>query len=930
MLFLTMLLAVLLGLVNSASAAPPSGDFERDIAPLVARHCLGCHNASEASGGLVLVDRAHALAGGDSGAALVPGKPDESLLIQRLRDGSMPPEGKGEALTAEQVEKLVAWVRAGCNWPREKPLSPYEFTTDRRAGYDWWSLQPVTRPPVPRELIDEQPAGAIDAFVLEKLRERQLDMAPLADRPTLIRRLSFDLTGLPPTPEEICAFVDDPAADAYPRLVERLLASPHYGERWAQHWLDVVRFSESKGFERDRLRENAWRYRDWVVTAFNDDLPYDAFVRRQLAGDALAPEDAASATPTGFLVTGPNNDVGNGSELARQRERSDELDDYVSTATSALLGMTVSCARCHDHKFDPIPTRDYYRLVAVFSGVHYGDRPLASDSQREERKAKLAEYDAQLAALGERRQAIDDELAALGGGPASSVKNEIRFAPIEARYVRLAIERTGGDNEPAIDELEIYAAGAEPNQALAATGAVASASSLLSGYAIHQVPHLNDGLTGNDHSWIAAERGSAWAQIDLVKTLPVERVVWGRDRERHYTDRVPQEYAVLLSLDGETWTVAARRPERSEPSAAMRQQLAALQKRSADLAAEIAAVEQAKKALPPFETIWATVSTKPEPTRLLTRGDVTPPADEVTPGALSAVKGLAPDLAAADASDRERRLALAQWITAPENPLTARVMVNRVWQYHFGQGLVENASDFGFNGGLPSHPELLDWLAAEFVEHGWSLKHLHRLIVGSRAYRQACRADEAASQVDADNRLLWRTNRRRLDAESIRDSVLLTAGTLNAKPGGPSFRLFKYTDGNIPVFEPLAGEDRSTWRRTLYRHVVRSQSVPFLDVFDCPDCSVMTAKRSRTTTPLQALSLLNNDFVVRQSQLLAERLRSEAGADAGAQVERAMWLIFGRAPTADQRADLATFVEQHGLEPLGRVLWNANEFLYVN
>lgn len=903
-------------------------DFERDVAGVLVKNCLGCHNASQASGGLRLDEREPALAGGESGAALIAGDPDASWLIERVREGSMPPEGKGKRLSEADVATLARWTTAGLKWPAERKLSAYELTTESRAGLDWWSLQPLRQPEVP----EVSGAGsAIDAFVKARLDEHGLDLAAEADRRTLVRRATFDLTGLPPTPAEVQAFLQDEEPGAYERLIDRLLGSPRYGERWARHWLDVVRFSESKGFERDRLRDNAWRYRDWVIDALNDDMPYDEFVRRQLAGDAIAPDDANAAVATGFLVTGANNDVGNGSELERKRERMDELDDFVSNATSALLGLTVGCARCHDHKFDPIPTRDYYRLAAVFSGVRYGERALATPREREERDAVLAGYDKQIAAVNEQLSRVEGEVAGLLGGPASPKRNEVAFEPVEARFVRIEIASTTDGSEACLDELEIYGADEKRNLASLAENGRATASSLLAGHAIHQIQHLNDGLYGNDHSWIAGNRGACWAQIELKQPAGVSKVVWGRDREGHYTDRVPKEYAVLVSSDGENWQSVARRPEPRETMPGEAARVERLRDERVRLANEVKRIEAGKAALPGFNTAWAVDSQQPEPTQMLKRGDVTTPGEAVAPGALSGVRGLSSDLCGAEASDPERRLALANWIASAQNPLTARVMVNRVWHYHFGAGLVENPSDFGFNGGRPSHPELLDWLAGDFVSHGWRLKRLHRQIMLSAAYRQAFRpAPAAAAEVDAGNKLLWRMNRRRLSAEEIRDAILFTAGSLDEARGGPSFRTFKYTDGNIPVFEPLEGEDRATWRRTIYRHVVRSQSVAFLDVFDCPDSSVMTAKRSQTTTPLQTLSLVNNDFVVRQSELLAERLRREAGDNATEQADRGARLIFNRPASDRERDRLGGFVERHGLAGLGRALWNANEFLYVD
>jgi len=943
-----------------AVAARPSVEqsgasaFNEQIAPLLVRCCLECHGPGDPHGGLDLSTREKALAGGDSGAVLITGKPNESLLIERLRDGSMPPEGKEPRPSADEIAKLEQWISAGADWPAGETLDPLARTTERRAGRDWWSLQPVRRPDVPAVKVQSRVATPIDAFLLARLERENLTFNAPADQAALVRRVTFDLTGLPPIPEEVQAFVADDRADAYAHVVERLLASPRFGERWAQHWLDVVRFSESMGFERDRLRQHAWRYRDWVVEATNADMPYDEFVRRQLAGDALAPDDAEAAVPTGFLVTGPNNDVGNGSELERRRERADELDDFVTTTTSSFLGLTVGCARCHDHKFDPIASRDYYRIAAALSGVRFGDRPLETAAANATRSEQLKALEHRKQALATERAELDAQVDQLSGA-ANSVRNEVVFAPVSARFVRLEIERTRDGAEPCIDEIELFGAdaadqpGAEPaangaappNLAAAATGAKASASSLLPGFAIHQVAHLNDGQVGNAHSWISAEpRG--WVQIELAEPREIARVVWGRDRQGQFRDRVAQEYRVLVSLDGAEWKMVAERPEPAGNDESTAAQLKAeFSAARADLDRRQTLLDAELAAMPAPPVSWAAVSQTPDAVHLLKRGDVQQPGDEMTAGGLSCLAEFSGELTvAAGAADGERRRALADWIVDRRNPLTARVIVNRLWQHHFGAGLVENPSDLGFGGGQPSHPELLDWLADELVASGWRLKHIHRLILLSSAYQQssqiappgsnAARADAS----DPANRLLARFSRRRLSAEEVRDGMLATAGTLDTTIGGPSYRFFQYTDGNIPIFEPLADDapalvDPPRWRRTLYRHIVRSHTSPLLDVFDCPDPSVQTPKRSQTTTPTQSLSLLNNPLVARQSELLAERVAREVGADPAAQVERTAWLVWSRVPAAEEQARLEAFVQQFGLRALGRVLWNTSEYLYV-
>jgi hypothetical protein len=789
-----------------------------------------------------------------------------------------------------------------------------------------WSLQPIRRPELPRTASTAELRTAVDVFVQAELERRGLTLAGEADRTTLIRRLTFDLHGLPPTPDEVDAFLRDTAANAYDRLVDRLLDSPRYGERWGRHWLDVVRFSESKGFERDRIRANAWHYRDYVIRALNDDKPYADFICEQIAGDALRPDDPQAAIATGFLVTGPNNDVGNQSKLELLRERADELDEIVSNVGSVFLGLTVACARCHDHKFDPIPTRDYYRLAAVFSGVKFDDRPLAAAEPSRAVAEQLAAHDRRLGEITKRLADINAQIADLGAGELNPQRNEERFEPIEAQFVRFTIERTNDGTEPGLDELELYEASGD-NQALASRGAKATASSLLPGYAIHQVAHLNDGQVGNSHSWISNERGVGWAQIELPRPARLARIVWGRDRAGQFRDRLAVEYRIEYSLDGRHFQRLATRADRpATPESVGR--LAELRTQRQSLHEERQRINDAKAKLDGLPKAWAAVSGEPVPLKVLKRGDVLTPGDDAPPAALSALP-LTGELGIQPAdTEPQRRLKLAQWIADPANPLTWRVIVNRLWHYHFGAGLVLTPSDLGATAAPPSHPDLLDWLADELRRDGGRLKALHRLIVRSATYRQSS-GDGPAAAVDAGNRLLWRMNRRRLDAESLRDSILAVAGTLDGRAGGPSYRPFHYIEGNIPVYEVLA-ERPEFWRRTVYRHTVRTHRSPLLDAFDCPDSSVMTPARSQTTTPLQALGLLNNAFVLEQSRYFAERVMRESGSEPAAQVHRAYRLALLRAPSEPERAEAVSFVTAHRLEDFCRVLFNTNEFLYVD
>ena len=698
--------------------------FDELVAPVLARHCLDCHGATLRKGGLSMATEDAFRKGGRSGPAVEPGEPESSLLWEHVASGTMPKGRPG--LNGGEKEILRKWIADGAGWGTPE-IDSFSITTDRRAGRDWWSLRPVRTVALPAVKRSDWPRNDVDHFVLARLEARGLSPAPEADRRTLIRRLSFDLIGLPPEPEEVERFVADTAPDAYERLVDRLLASPHHGERWARHWLDVIRFGESQGFEYNRIRDNAWRYRDWVVDAFNRDLPFDEFARRQIAGDVLYPKDLDALIATGYLVCGTWDQPGHleGSESMREQVRQDELEEMVATLGQSFLGLTINCARCHDHKFDPISQKEYYQVAALLAGV--------TQAEKEREKIPLS--------------------------PSSPGKTF-----------------------------------------------------------------------------------SGMAHVVIPKQPPV--------------------------------------------------------------------------------------------TAILERGDYRRPGASVAPAGLKALSGLEADFGLApDAPEGRRREALARWLGGRRNPLTARVFVNRLWHHHFGQGLVDTPSDLGFNGGRPSHPELLDFLAARFVGGGWRIKDMHRLLITSAAYRQAARSrDDRAAGLDAENRLLWRADRRRLEGEAVRDAALAVSGALNRRIGGPSFRDVAVKRGtqNHEFTDPTGEFSDAVNRRTLYRLWARSGNHPMLESLDCPDPSVMAPRRTRTITPLQALSMTNDPFMEKCAERFVARLRREAGDDAARQVERAWRLAFSR-PPADREARAArSYVAKHGLDGFCLVLFNANEFLYID
>ncbi len=916
--------------------------------------CLRCHGPEQKKGGLDLSRRAALLKGGKSGVVVVPGSPEESTLVDKITDGEMPPKS---ALQRGQVETIRAWVKSGAHYGSE-PLEP------PRARRDWWSLQPIRPVAVP----SHQPADSawirnpIDAFILARGHASGLGSLPEADRRSLFRRVSFDLTGLPPGPEAIEQFVADPDPRAYEALVDRLLASPHYGERWGRHWLDVVRFGESEGYETNLPRGAAWPFREYVIRAFNRDTPFPRFVFEQLAGDTVGRSGADSKSgssgdmarvhdradwlteaATGFLVGGAHDVVGNQTVEGKLQQRADDLDDMITATGTTFLGLTIQCARCHDHKFDPITQKDYYGLQAILAGVNHGEREVpAPDSEWRRRQARavvaeLCELQAQLDSREPiARPGRDQPVRAM----VSPMRNVERFTPIPARMVRLTILATNNQTEPCLDEVEVYSAaalkGAAPrNVAEVAAGGRATASSEYAGAPIHKIAHLNDGLLGNSHSWISKVPGKGSITLSWPETMIIDRVVWGRDREGAFRDRVATEYYVEAAVEPSRWQVVASSLDRvpysaqgNQPSAAAlsssnvaaNQEQASLAKRASDLLRRLAELSATMK-------VYAGTFSQPGTSHLLLRGDPTKKGPEVSPAGIAVLTpALALDPQSPEAS---RRRALARWIADPGNPLPARVMVNRLWHYHFGRGIVATASDFGFNGAPPSHPELLDWLAAAYIDGGWRLKPIHRLIVTSAVYRQSSRRDAKAEAVDRDNRLLWRMTPHRLEAECIRDAILSASGKLDPRMGGPGYNVWEKNENYVAIYKPRALLEGDAFRRMVYQFKPRSQADPTFGAFDCPEAALAVPRRNVSTTALQALNLLNSRFVVRQAEFFAERIKSECGDDPARQVRRAFGLAFGRSPTDTEFAAAVSLIKSHGAAALCRALYNANEFVYV-
>jgi hypothetical protein len=902
-----------------------SVDFDRDVKPILSTRCLQCHGEKKQEAGLRLDRRADALRGGESGEpALVVGKSAESHLI-KLVSGAEPDRlmpADGEKLAIEQISTLRAWIDQGALW--SKSQSPEE-PDDEKPSTDFWSFQTLSTP-IPPAQESHWVGNSIDAFILAALDKAALEPSARAERTTLIRRLYLDLLGLPPTPSEVAEFAADARPDAYEQLVDRLLGSPHFGERWARHWLDVVRYAETSGFETNVDRPNAWQYRDYVVESFNDDKPFNTFVIEQLAGDAFGVDSATS-----FLVGGPYDTVKSPDVGLTLMQRQDELADMINTTGTAFLGLTLGCAKCHNHKFDPIPQKDYYAIQAVFAGVQHGERPLRGVNNIERLRAAEA--------VARRIEKIEAELSHLGVRKAVDFRENVEpFDAVPARFVRLTIFATNNNAEPCLDELEIYSTSdaAEParNVARSSEGAIVTASSSLAGFAIHQLKHVNDGQYGNDHSWISNEPGRGSIQIELPAETLIDRVVWGRDRTGALKDRLPVAYAVEVSMDGNVWKTVAdsnsRIPFGYGTSARIENGFAAFDRTT------VARIEKLLNERNPLifrrkeltegaPRVYAGTFGQPGPTNRLFRGDPLSPREVVAPDALSVLGTLK---LSGDTPEQERRIALAKWIADDNNPLTARVIANRVWQFHFGAGIVDTPSDFGKNGAHPTHPELLDWLARELIRSNWSLKHLHRLILNSATYRQSSTPDAAKLAVDAGSRLLWRFPPRRLEAEAIRDSILSVSGMLEDRMGGPGFSLFEPNTNYVRVYEPKENFGRDEFRRMIYSTKVRMEQDGVFGTFDCPDAGQATPKRTRSTTAIQALNLFNSPFIVQQSELLASRLR-KAGSDTRIQIQSAFEIVFGRTPQEVESIEGGKLVSAHGLPAVCRALFNSNEFLFV-
>ncbi len=977
------LAAAAVAAAQSASAEEPV--YVKDVAPIFAAKCLKCHGAEQQKSGYRLDVKTIALTGGDEHAPnIVPGKSAESPLVKFVSgldpDVKMPP--KGERLTPDEIGLLRAWIDAGAQWPDSASAKGAD-------PLDWWSLKPLVKT-----------GNSIDGFISAKLAEKGLEMSPEADARTLCRRLYFDLTGLPPTPEGLDAFCESAIRNpqsAIESLVDRLLSSPRHGERWARHWLDVVHYGDTHGYDKDQPRPNAWPYRDYVVRALNEDKPYARFVQEQLAGDVLFPGTRDGMEALGFISAGPWDFIGH-AELPEEKidgkvARHLDRDDMVGNAIGTFTSTTVQCAQCHNHKFDPISQEDYYSLQAVFAALDRADKRYDLDPAIAAKRAELSTRKTEFEA---KEKTFAEQVAKAGGTELADLEKQILAAESAAsqgrrpeygwhsgieksaevrKWVQVDLGKSVALDRVVLagvwDDFNGIGAGfGFPVRFRIEAGDDADFGGVPLVIAAHDLEDLANPGTA-PQTFTASGKTARYIRITATKLAPRQSDFIFALAELEVFDTTGKNVALgakVTSADSieapVRWTrknltdgIYPAATGGGETLAALRKQRDAILAKVTDpapiraRAENSAALGEAAKqlaALPPQQVVYAGTAFsgsgnfrgtggKPRPIFLLARGQVTTPGREVFPGTLSALGKLMParfDLAP-DAPEGARRAALARWITAPDNPLTWRSIVNRVWQYHFGHGLVETANDFGKMGALPTHPELLDWLAVTFRDDmGGSLKKLHKLIVMSAAYRQSSTfQNDQAAQLDTGNTLLWRANRRKLEAEAVRDAVLAVSGKLDLTPGGPGWQDFVVEHPeHSPHYEygKASPEDPKTWRRSIYRFIVRSQMQPFMTALDCADPSMRVDRRNESVSPAQALALLNNGFMLAQSAHFAERLETEAPDDIAAQIERAYRLAFGRMPTAEEKENLLAFARRSGLPNLSRALFNLNEFTFID
>jgi len=820
--------------------------FEESVKPILTANCTPCHAAQTRTSSFSIASAADVIAGGGRrGPAVLAGKPDDSVLIRVLRGQLQPRMPLGTPpLPADQIDTIARWITELKPEPvKAQPTTP-----------KWWAFDPPRKPEPPEVRNTAWVRNEIDRLVLAKLESGGLEPSPEASRLILLRRAYFDLIGLPPSPEDAFAFINDASPDAWERLIDRLLAHPGFGERWGRHWLDLARYADTQGFEADRENYHMWRYRDYVIDAFNKDKPYDLFVKEQLAGDEIAPLSPDARIATGFLRLGPRFQGTNAQELRQMT-----LDEITGTAASVFLAITMKCAQCHDHKYDPVPQRDFYRLQAFFVPIELADAPAPFTDP--------------------------------------SFKSKMEQAQADCRQRLQAAQRRFDEYQKQLLE-KLAAAGEKPQDARTAAAGL----------------NVADGEIGN--SFLRRITPEV-ALLERRLTRAIANGVVPNTEDKLFTLEEQKKYIELLThvdgnRGGRDMGILQRELRRYQPSTH---------------AVRNAPSDANRPAIPvAFVRIG---------------GEFSRPGEWVLPGFPTALGG-SPDPAPLPADNfgnvRAWRTPLANWIASPANPLTARVMANRVWQHLFGVPLVATPSDFGRNGARPSNQELLDWLAVRFTEHKWSVKSLIRHVMLSAAYRQtSLRTATKERQADPDNLWIWRQNRKRLEGDVLRDSLLAVSGRLNPESGGPGAmpRLpeaikDRMTIKNFPAWIPSDGPE--TRKRSVYVFQRRQLEVPFLSVMDAPVFQSSCDRRAVSTTALQALALLNDDLVTEQAAHFAARVREEAASGLNSQVERAFLIAFSRKPEPDELRHARALAGSGpgGLVGLCRVLMNANEFVYVD
>jgi hypothetical protein len=857
-------LLLLAALPELRAAAPVS--FSKQIRPILENSCLKCHGAAMQLSRLDLRTRESALKGGERGPAMLPGKPGESRLF-RLISGQEKPAMPmdGTHLTGEQIAAIKDWIEQGAPWESDAAsptaaaaagVAVIEDTPIPPEARKYWAFQAPVRNPVPT-VNHPGMSHPIDAFLMKAMGEHRLEPAPEADPRTLVRRAYLDLTGLLPTPAETAAFADDRSPDRWERLIDRLLDSPHYGERWGRHWLDVARYADSNGFEHDFDRPNAWRYRDYVIRAFNEDKPYDVFLKEQLAGDELDRVTNDSLVATGFLRCYAQ--VGF-REKDNPQYRYDYLDDMIATIGRGILGLTVQCARCHNHKFDPIPQKDYYRLETALFGYVEVDHSLATPEE-------TAAYDRAVKAIEARVKPLSEEIR--------RIEQPYRDLLLPEKYkefpenVQIAIRTPEAQRTP--------------GQALLAAQIIRT----------------------TDVSSREIDRIMKPGELARKRALKAEM-------ERIEKEKPPPIPMAMGITDGDYRFAPDGAGDEPEPGKGVK-----------------------REAIDGSFLHGGPGRYQPPPAYFLYHGDYQSRGPAMQPGFLSVITyGNPPtEIPPDNGHTSGRRLALARWLTSPDNPLTARVIVNRIWSHHFGRGIVTTLDNFGKMGEKPTHPELLDWLALDLMDHGWSLKHLHRLIMTSHAYKMASQFENAADLAgDAENNYLWRFRMQRLDAEIVRDAILAASGALNLEMYGPSVFPKLQPEVLLAMNKGIWERDEEgpkVWRRSVYVYRKRGLPFPMFEVFDLPDQNITCSRRNVSTVPTQALTLLNDDFVLRQAQLFADRVREAAPDDPQAQIRAAYQVALSRPPSDEEMRLALDFLSKRKLADFAHVLFNLNEFVYM-